>query len=171
MTMIEATAAVLLLVILGVVFVSMVTPLFSGLKKILLSILGFAKEAGTYLPKGDKIDRNLDAERFFPYEMRHKMMKEVGYRCEGTSEDGTRCEYRGHDLHGDHWFPYSKGGATSIYNLVMLCPHCNISKSNKMPTSRQTEALMYRRANNIGGYGHVPSIVGQWIQQPHDNIY
>jgi len=38
------------------------------------------------------------------------------------------------EKHLDHHIPLSKGGAHSIGNVVWLCPKCNLSKSNKVPT-------------------------------------
>jgi len=35
--------------------------------------------------------------------------------------------------HIDHRIPVSKGGSNDATNLVISCPHCNLSKSNKMP--------------------------------------
>lgn len=37
------------------------------------------------------------------------------------------------DYHVDHVIPLSRGGRDSRENLVISCPHCNISKHNKMP--------------------------------------
>lgn len=30
----------------------------------------------------------------------------------------------------DHYFPFSRGGLLIVWNLFLLCPHCNIIKSN-----------------------------------------
>ena len=32
------------------------------------------------------------------------------------------------DYHVDHIHPYSKGGATELHNLQLLCPSCNLGK-------------------------------------------
>ena len=37
------------------------------------------------------------------------------------------------NLHIDHHYPLSKGHALTRNNAVLLCQHCNISKSNKSP--------------------------------------
>lgn len=46
--------------------------------------------------------------------------------------DGGRCVYCGstEDLQLDHIIPFSKGGATTVGNLQLLCAKCNREKSN-----------------------------------------
>lgn len=48
--------------------------------------------------------------------------------------DGGRCQECGatEDLQFDHIIPFSKGGATSVENLQLLCGKCNRAKSNKI---------------------------------------
>lgn len=46
--------------------------------------------------------------------------------------DGGRCVYCGstENLQLDHIIPFSKGGATTLENLQLLCQPCNLKKSN-----------------------------------------
>ena len=44
-------------------------------------------------------------------------------------------------IHLDHYIPLSKGGEHTLSNLVVSCPHCNHTKSNKDP---------YAFANSLG---------------------
>ena len=49
--------------------------------------------------------------------------------------DGKRCRYCGQikgNFHLDHVYPVSKGGETSIDNLVTSCQSCNSAKHNKI---------------------------------------
>lgn len=48
--------------------------------------------------------------------------------------DGGRCVYCGsvENLHLDHIIPFSRGGATNVENLQLLCQKCNLEKSNKI---------------------------------------
>lgn len=50
------------------------------------------------------------------------------------NRDGGKCVYCGSrdNLHLDHIIPFSKGGATNIENLQLLCQKCNLEKSNKI---------------------------------------
>lgn len=50
------------------------------------------------------------------------------------NRDGGRCVYCGstENLHFDHIIPFSKGGATNVENLQLLCQKCNLEKSNKI---------------------------------------
>lgn len=44
-------------------------------------------------------------------------------------------------IHLDHYIPLSKGGEHTLSNLVVSCPHCNLSKNAKDP---------YSFANSLG---------------------
>lgn len=50
------------------------------------------------------------------------------------NRDGGKCVYCGstENLHFDHIIPFSKGGATNVENLQLLCQKCNLEKSNKI---------------------------------------
>ena len=61
----------------------------------------------------------------------------VGLRFDVFKRDGFRCRYCGQSaddgaiLHADHVTPQSKGGPTTLENLVTACIACNLGKSNK----------------------------------------
>ena len=48
--------------------------------------------------------------------------------------DGGRCVYCGstENIHIDHIIPFSRGGASNIENLQLLCQRCNLEKSNNI---------------------------------------
>lgn len=61
----------------------------------------------------------------------------VGLRFDVFTRDGFKCRYCGVSvddgaiLHADHVVPESKGGPTTIENLVTACIDCNLGKSDK----------------------------------------
>ena len=63
--------------------------------------------------------------RFFS-ERQRKIISIVG---------GITCQMCGKNLkdgfHADHVVPYSKKGKTILKNSQVLCPKCNLKKSNK----------------------------------------
>lgn len=56
------------------------------------------------------------------------VMTEVWQRDQGKCIQCHATEY----LEFDHVIPHSKGGATSVNNLQLLCRKCNLEKSNKI---------------------------------------
>lgn len=54
-----------------------------------------------------------------------------------------RCFHCATELNGiyhrDHWIPLSKGGSNWISNIRLLCPHCNLSKNNRLPSKWHPE--------------------------------
>ena len=51
---------------------------------------------------------------------------------------GVKCP---NNYHVDHYYPLTKGGKHELDNLVIACPSCNMTKSNKDP---------YEYANQVG---------------------
>jgi 5-methylcytosine-specific restriction endonuclease McrA len=51
------------------------------------------------------------------------------------ARDGFRCVYCGSDknLHADHALPFSRGGRSTLDNLVTACAGCNIAKGARTP--------------------------------------
>lgn len=49
------------------------------------------------------------------------------YYCKAKFADGKRA------YHIEHIVPLSRGGSNTIENIVLACPHCNLSKSDKLP--------------------------------------
>ena len=65
-----------------------------------------------------------DRKSIDPY-MRAHVLERDGYRCRfcGSTEG---------PFHLDHVYPVSKGGETTVNNLVTSCRRCNGKKSNKV---------------------------------------
>lgn len=61
----------------------------------------------------------------------------VGLRFDVFQRDGFRCQYCGLSakdgalLHADHVIPESKGGPTTLENLITACVDCNLGKRAK----------------------------------------
>lgn len=73
--------------------------------------------------------------------MRRKVLQQAGsrsipqdVRAQVFARDGGRCVQCGamEYLEFDHIIPFSKGGASTIGNVTLLCRACNLAKSNKI---------------------------------------
>ena len=77
-------------------------------------------------------------EVFVKAQARKRAEVAVGLRFDVFKRDGFRCRYCGRSvddgliLHADHVVPQSKGGPTTLENLVTACFDCNIGKSAKI---------------------------------------
>ena len=84
-----------------------------------------------------------DPSRLFSPIQRNEGFARAGGRCELDGLFFTRCKGKAH--HGDHHFPWSKGGSTSMTNFVAACASCNTSKGAKIPTAWATMRMEARR--------------------------
>lgn len=107
-------------------------------------------------------DDSRDEKRVYTRSEKDTALFKVDNRCEGTGYF-FRCRYKGKDLHGDHWFPHARGGATTQQNLVMLCPKCNRKKSDHVPNHFKTKALERRRKNGKKYRGTTMKKAGEWL--------
>lgn len=86
----------------------------------------------------------LDPMRMFTAEQRRAGFARADSRCEFSGLlPFTRCRARA--SHGDHFYPWSKGGATSMENFVAACPTCNLRKSDSIPTMLTAWLIRARR--------------------------
>ncbi|WP_354513017.1 HNH endonuclease signature motif containing protein [Paenarthrobacter sp. 4246] len=69
-------------------------------------------------------------------------------RCELESRYGKRCTQAAE--HGDHFYPWSRGGATSLRNFVAACSQCNRRKGARIPSPGLLTRLERRRASYVG---------------------
>ena len=127
--------AIIVVVSVLVVFVV----LFAFLNRNDQEVVGKKDEYGEYVKDPLRM--------FVPYVI-FEAKRRADHRCEYVDRFGFRCsnsEENGVTLHADHWIPWSKGGASSEHNIVILCSHCNLAKSNVMPFKWETKKLWKSR--------------------------
>lgn len=91
--------------------------------------------------------RRRDPQRRFTGYQRREGMLRAGGRCELESSHGRRCARAAE--HGDHFYPWSKGGATSLRNFVGACGNCNRAKGASIPSPGLLTRLERRRATYV----------------------
>lgn len=67
-------------------------------------------------------------ERRVPARLRWEVLSRDNFTCRYCGRSQAR--YPGLELHVDHVVPWSKGGETTIENLVTACQDCNLGKSD-----------------------------------------
>lgn len=96
-------------------------------------------------------------ERIFSQEQKRLGHARAGHQCE-FSVGLSRCPRR--SQHADHFFPFSRGGATSMQNFVAACEFHNLSKGAKMPSALDKSRIEIRRKNYFPALTEVR--VGEW---------
>jgi hypothetical protein len=86
--------------------------------------------------------RRRDPVRRFSRQHRREGLARAGGQCEMEAGFRRRCSRPAE--HGDHFFPWSKGGASSLQNFVAACARCNRTKGARLPSPGQ-QARMERR--------------------------
>lgn len=117
-------------------FAAAPVPFVVAAAALLLGIL--VKAAAAMRPAGPK-----DPSRLFSANQRKEGFDRAGGRCELEGRFFSRCRRPAH--HGDHWFPWSRGGATSMTNFVAACVKCNLAKGAKVPGAWETMRMESRR--------------------------
>lgn len=84
-----------------------------------------------------------DPKRLFTSAERSEASRRAGGRCEYKNPMWFRCRRPG--AHGDHIYPWSKGGATVMSNHQWLCVSHNLRKSNHVPSKVYVWRLERRR--------------------------
>jgi hypothetical protein len=87
--------------------------------------------------------RRRDPARRFTRQQRREGMARAGGQCEMEAGFRRRCSRPAE--HGDHFYPWSKGGSTSLQNFVAACSKCNRAKGAQIPSPAQQERLERRR--------------------------
>ena len=97
--------------------------------------------------------RRRDPVRRFSRQQRRAGMARAGGQCE--MEAGFRRRCSGPAEHGDHFYPWSKGGSTSLQNFVAACSRCNRAKGAQIPSPAQQVRLERRRRRYVPPEGAV----------------
>ena len=87
--------------------------------------------------------RRRDPVRRFTRQQRREGMARAGGLCELEAGFGRRCGRPAE--HGDHFYPWSKGGSTSLQNFVAACARCNRAKRARIPSPNQQRRMERRR--------------------------
>ncbi|WP_246084747.1 HNH endonuclease [Pseudarthrobacter phenanthrenivorans] len=87
--------------------------------------------------------RRRDPVRRFTRQQRREGMVRAGGLCELEAGFGRRCGRPAE--HGDHFYPWSKGGSTSLQNFVAACARCNRAKRANIPSPGQQQRVERRR--------------------------
>ena len=91
--------------------------------------------------------RRRDPVRRFTRQQRRAGMARAGGVCEMETGFGRRCSRAAE--HGDHFYPWSKGGSTSLQNFVAACSRCNRAKGARIPSPGQRMRLERRRRTYV----------------------
>lgn len=91
--------------------------------------------------------RRRDPVRRFTRQQRRDGMARAGGQCELETGFGRRCGRPAE--HGDHFYPWSKGGSTSLQNFVAACARCNRAKRARIPSPGQQQRLERRRRDYV----------------------
>lgn len=91
--------------------------------------------------------RRRDPVRRFTRQQRRQGMARADGLCEMESGFRRRCSRPAE--HGDHFYPWSKGGSTSLQNFVAACARCNRTKGARIPSPAQQERLERRRRTYV----------------------
>ncbi|WP_426998498.1 HNH endonuclease [Pseudarthrobacter sp. N5] len=97
--------------------------------------------------------RRRDPVRRFSRQQRREGMGRAAGLCEMEAGFRRRCSRPAE--HGDHFYPWSKGGSTSLQNFVAACARCNRAKGARIPSPGQQERIERRRRDYVAPDGSV----------------
>lgn len=92
--------------------------------------------------RAQDLRRRDPVRRFSRQQRREGMTRAAGQR---EMEAGFRCRCSRPAKHGDHFYPWSKGGSTSLQNFVAACSRRNRTKGARIPTPGQQLRMERRR--------------------------
>jgi hypothetical protein len=91
--------------------------------------------------------RRRDPVRRFSRQQRREGMARAAGQCELEAGFRRRCSRPAE--HGDHFYPWSRGGSASLQNFVAACSRCNRAKGARIPSPGQQERLERRRRTYV----------------------
>jgi 5-methylcytosine-specific restriction endonuclease McrA len=91
--------------------------------------------------------RRRDPVRRFTRQQRREGMARAGGQCEMEAGFRRRCSRLAE--HGDHFYPWSKGGSISLQNFVAACSRCNRAKGAQITSPAQQKRLEARRRTYV----------------------
>ncbi|WP_120955315.1 HNH endonuclease signature motif containing protein [Arthrobacter oryzae] len=94
-----------------------------------------------------------DPVRRFSRQQRREGMARAGAQCEMEAGLRRRCSQPAE--HGDHFFPWSKGGSTNLQNFIAACAKCNRAKGARIPSPSQQARMEKRRREYVTSSGSV----------------
>ena len=97
--------------------------------------------------------RRRDPVRRFSRQQRREGMARAAGLCEMEAGFRGRCSRPAE--HGDHFYPWSKGGSTSLKNFVAACARCNRTKGARIPSPGQQKRMERRRRDYVTPDGSV----------------
>ncbi|MCU1533013.1 MAG: endonuclease [Arthrobacter sp.] len=106
--------------------------------------------------------RRRDPVRRFTRQQRRQGMARAQGQCEMEDVFRRRCSSPAE--HGDHFYPWSKGGATSLQNFVAACGRCNRAKGARIPSPSQQMRMERRRRGYVALEEAV--LVGERVELP-----
>ena len=128
-----------------------VTAIFTGMFDGVLAAVALPGVLAVVLTMIVAIIRGRDVKRRDPVRRFSRQQRREGMsRAEGQCEMEAgfrRCSRPAE--HGDHFYPWSKGGSTSLQNFVAACSRCNRAKGARIPSPGQQERLERRRRTYV----------------------
>ncbi|MCO4249536.1 HNH endonuclease [Pseudarthrobacter raffinosi] len=97
--------------------------------------------------------RRRDPVRRFTRQQRREGMARAANLCEMEAGFRRRCSRPAE--HGEHFYPWSKGGSTSLQNFLAACARCNRAKGARIPSPGQQERIERRRRDYVTPNGPV----------------
>lgn len=91
--------------------------------------------------------RRRDPVRRFTRQQRREGMARADGLCELEAGFGRPCARPAE--HGDHFYPWSKGGSTSLQNFVAACARCNRAKRARIPSPGLQRRMERRRREHL----------------------